>query len=117
MISRTLLMLIFFAATYGGLGLWGFYEHEHLVAEEGLVASSKAEIGKWQEATMQQNVAIKQLQDEENQVRARAAQASREARASEARAAAEHERLKALIDKPSAQKSCDAAWDEIEQGG
>lgn len=116
MISRTMIVLIALAVSYGGLGLYAFYEHEHLIAANGLVARETVEIGKWQSATMDQNEKLQALQEREAQAESLAADALKKAQESNAQAAAEHKRLQALINQPTDQKSCDAAWDEIEKG-
>lgn len=114
--SRTMIVLIVLVITHGGLWLWGYREHEHRLTAEDDLKVAQVQLEMCKQSAAHQNDAIEELQRREADAQARAASASKEARTSAAQAAKEHAKVQALIDKPTQEKSCDAAWDEIEQG-
>ena len=114
--SRTMIAIIALAITHGALALYGFREHEHRLTAEANQAVAEANLKLCQQAAEHQNDAILELQLRANEASQRAEAAAEQAKASDAAARAEHARLQALINKPTQEKSCDAAWDEIEQG-
>ena len=115
--TRTIYALIALAVSYGALGLWGWREHEHRLLAEADVAKAELNLKLCQQAAEHQNDAILRLQLDANEAQLRAEAADEQAKASAAQAAKDHARMQALINKTTPDNSCDAAWDEIEQGG
>lgn len=115
--TRTLYMIVALVITHGVLALYGFREHEHRLLAEADTAKTALNLKLCQQAAEHQNDAILRLQLDANEAQQRAEAADEQAKASAAQAAKEHARMRALIDKTTPEKSCDAAWDEIEQGG
>lgn len=113
--SRTIITLIALALSYGALGLYSFKEHEQLIAAQGRQAVAEANLKLCQQAAKDQNSAVISMQLQANEAKQRAQAALAKANASARAQAREHAQLQKLISEPSQQKSCDAAWDEIEQ--